>query len=79
MTSNVFLDDCVFTVRKRSCGKVKFLHLSFSHSVHRGACVARGRVWQGGTCMAGGNGGEGHAWQGEGMCDRGGVHGRRQE
>ena len=29
--------------------------------------------------MAGGNGGEGHAWQGEGMCDGGGVHGRSQE
>ena len=26
----------VFTVRKRSCGKVIFLHLSVSHSVHRG-------------------------------------------
>ena len=24
------------TPRKRSCGKVKFLHLSVSHSVHRG-------------------------------------------
>ena len=26
----------IFTVRKRSCGKVMFLHLSVSHSVHRG-------------------------------------------
>ena len=26
----------IFTVRKRSCGKVIFLHLSVSHSVHRG-------------------------------------------
>ena len=26
----------LFTVRKRSCGKVMFLHLSVSHSVHRG-------------------------------------------
>ena len=26
-----------FTVRKRSCGKVMFLHLSVSHSVHRGS------------------------------------------
>ena len=24
------------TARKRSCGKVMFLHLSVSHSVHRG-------------------------------------------
>ena len=27
------------TVRKRSCGKVMFLHLSVSHSVHRGGCL----------------------------------------
>ena len=26
----------IFTARKRSCGKVTFLHLSVSHSVHRG-------------------------------------------
>ena len=63
--------------------KVMFLHLSVSHSVHRGgACVARGRAWQGvcmargaymagGTCMAGG----GHVWQ-EGMHGRGHVWGR---
>ena len=29
----------IFTVRKRSCGKVIFLHLSVSHSVHRGVCI----------------------------------------
>ena len=32
---------CLFlivTVRKRSCGKVMFLHLSVSHSVHGGGC-----------------------------------------
>ena len=29
-----FMD--IFTVRKRSCGKVMFLHLSVSHSGHRG-------------------------------------------
>ena len=29
---------CIFTVRKRSCGKVIFLHLSVSHSVH-GGCL----------------------------------------
>ena len=46
-----------------------FLHLSVSHSVHRGrcvwqgACVAGGHAWQR-ACMAGG-----HAWQG-------GMHGR---
>ena len=27
---------CLITVRKRSCGKVMFLHLSVSHSVHKG-------------------------------------------
>ena len=67
MTSNVFLDDCVFTVRKRSCGKVKFLHLSFSHSVHRGACVARGRVWQRGDM-------HGRGQWGRGACMAGGGH-----
>ena len=44
-----------------------FLHLSVSHSVHKGG----GQVWQGGVwgaCMVGG------AWQG-GVCG-GGVHGR---
>ena len=29
----------IVTVRKRSCGKVMFLHLSVSHSVHRGGCL----------------------------------------
>ena len=29
----------IFTVRKRSCGKVIFLHLSVSHSVHKGGCL----------------------------------------
>ena len=28
--------DDIITVRKRSCGKVMFLHLSVSHSLHRG-------------------------------------------
>ena len=31
----------IFTVRKRSCGKVIFLHLSVSHSVHRGDTLPR--------------------------------------
>ena len=35
-----------------------FLHLSVSHSVHRGACVAggvhgRGQLWRGGVCDQG--------------------------
>ena len=39
----------LFTVRKRSCAKVMFLHLSVSHSVHRGclpgACVYPSMHW----------------------------------
>ena len=57
-----------------------FLHLSVSHSVHRGVCMAevfvagRGHVWQGGhawqgACMAGDMRGRGH------VCQRG-IHGR---
>ena len=30
----------IFTVRKRSCGKVMFLHLSVSHSVHGGVSTS---------------------------------------
>ena len=33
----------IFTVRKRSCGKVMFLHLSVSRSVHRPCKVKSGR------------------------------------
>ena len=35
---------CIVTVRKRSCGKVMFLHLSVSHSVHRGGCLPGGCI-----------------------------------
>ena len=55
-----------------------FLHLSVSHSVHRG------HAWQGGVC--GQKGGRGHVWQGgmhgrqecvcQGECMAGGMHGR---
>ena len=47
---------------QRKFAKVMFLHLSVSHSVHKGACVAKGgmcvvkggRAWQkGGACVAG--------------------------
>ena len=59
----------VIAVRKRSCGKVMFSHLSVNHSVHREACLAGGAcVAEGGACMAGGMCGRGHVWQG-------GVHG----
>ena len=54
-----------------------FLHLSVSHSVHRGACVVLGgRAWfLGGACVvfSGGGGGAwffrvGHAWFFRGAC-----------
>ena len=32
----LYSTDFIFTARKQSCGKVMFLHLSVSHSVHRG-------------------------------------------
>ena len=35
----------VITVRKQSCGKVMFLHLSVSHSVHRGGAVYPSMHW----------------------------------
>ena len=50
--------------------KVMFLHLSVSHSVHRGACVAGAvRMWRG-ACVVGGC-----AWQGACVAE-GGVCGR---
>ena len=33
--AKISFDICHFTARKRSCGKVMFLHLSVSNSVHR--------------------------------------------
>ena len=55
--------------------KVMFLHLSVSHSVHRGVCVAGVDVHGRGACMVGafmvgGSAWQGHASQG-GMCGRG--------
>ena len=35
----------IITVRKRSCGKVMFLHLSVSHSVH-GGCISQHALGQ---------------------------------
>ena len=56
----------VVTIRKRSCGKVMFLHLSvilFTNGGMRGggACMA----WWGHALHGGG-----HAWRGGGMCGR---------
>ena len=50
-----------------------FLHLSVSHSVHRGVRAwQEGHVWQGGDAWQGCMCGRGHAWQGVGgMCGRG--------
>ena len=42
----------VFYHPQRSCGKVMFLHLSVSHSVHRGVSVQGVSVW-GGLCLGG--------------------------
>ena len=39
----------LITVRKRSCGKVIFSHLSVNHSVHREGMHGKGAyAWQGG-------------------------------
>ena len=70
--------------------KVMFLHLSVSHSVHRGggmcgrgACVAGGlfmvggHAWQGGMCCGGMHGGR--AYMAVGHAWQGGVHGRGHE
>ena len=46
----------LITGRNEVVAKVIFLHLSVSHSVHEGACVAKG----------------GHAWRGGGVCGEGG-------
>ena len=56
-----------FLPPQRSCGKVMFLHLSLSHSVHKwGACMA------GGMCAGWGVHGREHVW---GACMlKGGMH-----
>ena len=79
----------IFTVRKRSCGKVMFSEACVKNSVHRGSMHGRramrgghawrvGHAWQG-AYMVGGMHGRGHAWQGEcawwGACMAGGMHG----
>ena len=39
-TMSFYIALCVHTIQGQSCGKVMFLHLSVSHSVHRGGvCV----------------------------------------
>ena len=55
-------------------GKVMFLHLSISHSVHGGGGMhGRGHVWQGVcVCGKGGMRSQGHVW-----CQRGHAHRRR--
>ena len=69
-----------FYCRQMKFAKVRFLHLSVSHSVHRGSMCGQGGIHGGGSgaCMVGGmHGGgmcgRGHAWQG-GMHGRG-MHG----
>ena len=53
-----------------------FLHLSVSHSVHRGACVAGG-MCGGGACVVGGMHSRG--MHGRGACMAGGMCGRYYE
>ena len=70
----------IFTARKRSCGKVMFLHLSVILFTGGGACVVKvGICMVNGACMVkrgrhgkgGMHGNGGCAWQGGHMCDRG--------
>ena len=85
-------DGLLITAPKTKFAKVMFLHLSVSHSVHRGhawqegmhgrgACVAGGHAWQGhawqGACIVMGHALQGgHVWQGEGVCMAGRMHAR---
>ena len=70
-------NEIIFTARKQSCRKVMFSHLSISHSVHKGACVAgvvvcvAGGVHGRGACKEGDMYHRGHAWWG--ACVAGGV------
>ena len=41
--TEIYILYVVFTARKRSCGNVMFLHLSVSHSVHRGEGMSASR------------------------------------
>ena len=63
----------VITARKRSLGQGN-IFTPVCHSVHggggRGACVAGGRVWLGGACVARG------ACMAGGVCVAGGMHGQ---
>ena len=72
MANVTFLGICyIFTVRKRSCGKVMFSHLSvILFTGGGGACVAGG-IMAGGTCMVG----SGRFGVAEGMRHEG-MHGR---
>ena len=77
---------CLITIRKRSCRKVMFLHLSVSYFVHRvGACVVDEHAWQwacaAGACMVGvcmAEGVHGGGMHGGGVRGSGGVHGRKR-
>ena len=53
----------IFTVRNSSCGKVMFLHLSVSHSVH-----GEGRAWRRGMHGKGVCGGGGMRGRRDGHC-----------
>ena len=57
---------------KTKFAKVMFLHVSVSHSVHRGACMVVGGMH---GCWGGMRGCGGHAWLLGGGLVAGGVHG----
>ena len=59
----------IFTVRNSSCGKVMFLHLSVSHSVH-----GEGRAWRRGMHGKGVCGGGGACVAGETATAADGTH-----
>ena len=81
---------CMYYRPQTKSAKVTFLHLSVSHSVHRGDMGGKGGMHGSGACMVWGMCGRGHAWRGGmhdwgcmagGMCGRGhawqgGMHGR---
>ena len=73
-----FLQKCVPNLLLLPATKLRqgYVFTGVRNSVHRGACVAGGHVWQGGVH------GRGRVWQGWGMCGRGqasqgGLHGGR--
>ena len=80
----ILLECILVTACKGSCGKVMFLHLSVSHSVHRGghvggtsgrgACIVVGACMAAGVCVVGGMHGRGAMRTGKTATEAGGTH-----